>query len=477
MAPARRASQSRQRMALCVGARRRPGPWTGVAAKTLAVILIGEQVSWQIQFLIHDDWNRFDSLPFDLCDFTCFVAAVACWTQLPLLVELTWFWALAGTLQAIITPDQYTPFPHLSFDNYVVEHLGIVVAALYLVIGPRIYPRPGAVKQSSLSASGTPACAPFSTLRQAATTCICAIPRRRPASSPCSAPGPGTSFHPPRSPWSSSCSSTCPSVSIIRVTLGQSTPDRAQSTTRHSDPFSLGCRAADSRLTCVSERKRGDCRVRSCCCRRAIAHEVDTVLGHGDIPYVIDAQLLLLRQGCLSPDGVSVVDASPVGGRPANRASAVFLITVHAERCQDGVVAGRQLRRFHDDSRVRESNVSAGERLLISVGDARGSRGPVAPWGPWGPVAPLDPWPPMGPTEALRASWSRGPGEASGPGQAPDTAGAHRARSPPAAGGPAGPVAPLGPGFAVASGWSVDRVPLPGPAPMWLGCCPLERWL
>ena len=154
MAPARRASRSRQRMALCVGARRRPGPWTGVAAKTLAVILIGEQVSWQIQFLIHDDWNRFDSLPFDLCDFTCFVAAVACWTQLPLLVELTWFWALAGTLQAIITPDQYTPFPHLSFDNYVVEHLGIVVAALYLVIGLRIYPRPGAVKRVFLISIG-----------------------------------------------------------------------------------------------------------------------------------------------------------------------------------------------------------------------------------------------------------------------------------------------------------------------------------
>jgi hypothetical integral membrane protein (TIGR02206 family) len=132
-------------LALCVGARRRPGPWTGVAAKALAVILLVEQVSWQIQFLIHHDWNRFNSLPFDLCDFTCFVAAVACWTRLPLFVELTWFWALAGTLQAIITPDQYTPFPHLSFDNYVVEHLGIVVAALYLVIGLRIHPRPGAV--------------------------------------------------------------------------------------------------------------------------------------------------------------------------------------------------------------------------------------------------------------------------------------------------------------------------------------------
>jgi hypothetical integral membrane protein (TIGR02206 family) len=139
---------------LCVGARWRPGPWTAVAAKTLAAILVGEQVSWQIQFLIHGDWNRFNSLPFDLCDFTCFVAAAACWTQRPLFVELTWFWALAGTLQAIITPDQYTPFPHLSFDNYVVEHLGIVVAALYLVIGLRIYPRPGAVARVFLISIG-----------------------------------------------------------------------------------------------------------------------------------------------------------------------------------------------------------------------------------------------------------------------------------------------------------------------------------
>jgi hypothetical integral membrane protein (TIGR02206 family) len=134
-------------LVLCVGARQRPGPWTGGAAKTLAVILVGEQVSWQLQFLIHHDWNRFNSLPFDLCDFTCFVAAVACWTRLPLFVELTWFWALAGTLQAIITPDEYTPFPYLSFDNYVVEHLAIVVAAFYLVIGLRHYPRPGAVKR------------------------------------------------------------------------------------------------------------------------------------------------------------------------------------------------------------------------------------------------------------------------------------------------------------------------------------------
>jgi hypothetical integral membrane protein (TIGR02206 family) len=73
------------------------------------------------------------------------VAAAACWTRVAVLVELTYFWGLAGTLQAVITPDLNAGFPHLVFFQYMVGHLGIVVAALYLVVGLRITPRPGAV--------------------------------------------------------------------------------------------------------------------------------------------------------------------------------------------------------------------------------------------------------------------------------------------------------------------------------------------
>jgi hypothetical protein len=40
-------------VALCVGARLRPGPRAGVTAETLTVILVGEQVGWPIQFRIH----------------------------------------------------------------------------------------------------------------------------------------------------------------------------------------------------------------------------------------------------------------------------------------------------------------------------------------------------------------------------------------------------------------------------------------
>jgi hypothetical integral membrane protein (TIGR02206 family) len=73
------------------------------------------------------------------------VAAAACWWRLPVLVELTYFWGLAGTLQAVITPDLNAGFPHLVFFQYMVGHLGIVLAAVFLVVGLGIAPRPGAV--------------------------------------------------------------------------------------------------------------------------------------------------------------------------------------------------------------------------------------------------------------------------------------------------------------------------------------------
>lgn len=90
-------------------------------------------------------WSASSSLPLALCDIGVIVAASACWWRVPLLVDLTYFWGLAGTLQAVITPDPQVGFPHLMFFEYLVGHLGIVLAAVFLVVGLRLTPRPSAV--------------------------------------------------------------------------------------------------------------------------------------------------------------------------------------------------------------------------------------------------------------------------------------------------------------------------------------------
>jgi hypothetical integral membrane protein (TIGR02206 family) len=132
--------------ALCLGARRRPGRWVAWAGRGLSIVLIADAITFISTPLVQGTWSWQTSVPLDLCDVALIVAAAACWQpRWQLAVELTYFWGLAGTLQAVSTPDLSIGFPHLAFFEFVVGHLGIVIAALYLVVGLRLAPRRGSV--------------------------------------------------------------------------------------------------------------------------------------------------------------------------------------------------------------------------------------------------------------------------------------------------------------------------------------------
>jgi hypothetical integral membrane protein (TIGR02206 family) len=128
---------------LVAAARLRPGPWTTTAARSLGVVLVGAEVAWWI-YLFATHANRAElayALPFQLCDAAIFVSALALWLRQKLLVEVTYFWGLAGTIQAIITPDLPQHFPTFPFIQYYVAHGGVVAAALLLVVGLGQWPR------------------------------------------------------------------------------------------------------------------------------------------------------------------------------------------------------------------------------------------------------------------------------------------------------------------------------------------------
>lgn len=132
---------------LVAAARLRPGPWTLLAARALAVVLVGDEVAWWI-YLVATHANRAEllyALPFQLCDAAIFVSAFALWFRRQILVEVTYFWGLAGTIQAIITPDLPQHFPSFPFIQYYVAHGGVVAAALFLVVGLGQWPRRRAV--------------------------------------------------------------------------------------------------------------------------------------------------------------------------------------------------------------------------------------------------------------------------------------------------------------------------------------------
>ncbi len=80
-----------------------------------------------------------------LCDWAAVTAAIALITGKRTFAELTYFWALAGATNALITPDVAEGVPHPRFIVFFVHHIGIVVAGLWLAIGMGLSPRKNAV--------------------------------------------------------------------------------------------------------------------------------------------------------------------------------------------------------------------------------------------------------------------------------------------------------------------------------------------
>jgi hypothetical integral membrane protein (TIGR02206 family) len=130
---------------LCLAARWSPGPWRTTARRALGALMAANAIAFTITPWVQHRWSTASDLPLALCNMGVIVAVTACWWPLPLLVELTWFWGLAGTIQAVITPDLSVGFPHREFFEYVIGHTGIVVAAVFLVVGLGMSPRPGSV--------------------------------------------------------------------------------------------------------------------------------------------------------------------------------------------------------------------------------------------------------------------------------------------------------------------------------------------
>jgi len=85
---------------LCVCARRNPGPWTVVAGRLIALVLVSDATSFLIVKALAGTWSPKTDLPFSLCNAAVLVAAAACWWHKAILVEITYF----GVVGLKITP-------------------------------------------------------------------------------------------------------------------------------------------------------------------------------------------------------------------------------------------------------------------------------------------------------------------------------------------------------------------------------------
>jgi hypothetical integral membrane protein (TIGR02206 family) len=133
---------------ILTAARLKPGAHVNAAARVLALLLVLVEGSWWI-YAAAGHLPLSVALPLHLCDVAPLAAAAALWWRNPLAAEIAYFWGLAGSLMALLTPDLPDPVGSFLWTQYVLEHGVTVLAALLLPIGMHLAPRPGALHRAA----------------------------------------------------------------------------------------------------------------------------------------------------------------------------------------------------------------------------------------------------------------------------------------------------------------------------------------
>ncbi|MEZ4775430.1 MAG: TIGR02206 family membrane protein [Bacteroidia bacterium] len=97
----------------------------------LGIFVSTTVIIWTILEVVRGKFNYKEDLPLVLCNFLALTIPIFTFTRNKKVYELILFWILAGTVQAIITPDLQDGFPHYTFWKFWIVHNGLVIIVLY----------------------------------------------------------------------------------------------------------------------------------------------------------------------------------------------------------------------------------------------------------------------------------------------------------------------------------------------------------
>jgi len=88
---------------------------------------------FHIHLIVKGNYSLVTDLPLFLCSFMALFIFVFTNTRKYWLFEVLLFWIIAGTSQAVITPDVPIGFPSLSYLRYWIAHLGLLIIIFYAI--------------------------------------------------------------------------------------------------------------------------------------------------------------------------------------------------------------------------------------------------------------------------------------------------------------------------------------------------------
>jgi len=106
--------------------------------RNIAIVIAGITFSCEIiETIVLLALGRYDyhiDLPLFLCDISALILPFVLYNRNRKWLGILYFWTLAGTLQALLTPELKEGFPSLEYFRYFTMHGGIVIAILFSMI-------------------------------------------------------------------------------------------------------------------------------------------------------------------------------------------------------------------------------------------------------------------------------------------------------------------------------------------------------
>jgi hypothetical integral membrane protein (TIGR02206 family) len=128
---------------LWVACRRYPTPrFRTIVRRTLAVLLLAFEIGLLGDKIASGGATLETVLPMHLCDWVLCAVAAALWFRWQVCFELGYFWGLAGTIQALITPAIDLSNAWWRLGGFFFSHALIVVSVLHLLITEHCRPWP-----------------------------------------------------------------------------------------------------------------------------------------------------------------------------------------------------------------------------------------------------------------------------------------------------------------------------------------------
>ncbi|HJW29197.1 MAG TPA: TIGR02206 family membrane protein, partial [Saprospiraceae bacterium] len=106
--------------------------------QVMAGLTLSLEIIETIVRLVYGMYDYLTDLPLFLCDVTAIMLPFVIYRQNRKWIGILYFWAMAGTLQALVTPELNEGFPSPEFFRYFLMHGGIVATVFCTILFFRI---------------------------------------------------------------------------------------------------------------------------------------------------------------------------------------------------------------------------------------------------------------------------------------------------------------------------------------------------